>query len=114
VADLEPAPLDNLGHAIGDAQMDIERNLRPTLELASPPPGTRHSTIASIISSPSMTSASPSSVRHPEWSSAVCIRVTLPESDADLLTYADWIKDEVLAVWLDTDPTSTEPIIAKA
>jgi isoleucyl-tRNA synthetase len=42
------------------------------------------------------------------------IRVTLPESEADLLPYADWIKDEVLAVSLDTDPTSTEPIIAKA
>jgi isoleucyl-tRNA synthetase len=42
------------------------------------------------------------------------IRVTLPESEADLLPYADWIKDEVLGVSLDTDPTSTEPNIVKA
>jgi isoleucyl-tRNA synthetase len=42
------------------------------------------------------------------------VRVTLPESEADLLPYADWIKDEVLAVSLDTDPTTTEPIIVKA
>jgi isoleucyl-tRNA synthetase len=42
------------------------------------------------------------------------IRVTLPESEADLLPYADSIKDEVLAVSLDRDPTTTEPIIVKA
>jgi isoleucyl-tRNA synthetase len=42
------------------------------------------------------------------------IRVTLPASEADLLPFADWIRDEVLAVSLDTDPTTTEPIIVKA
>ena len=42
------------------------------------------------------------------------IRVRLPESEADLLPYADSIKDEVLAVSLDRDPTTTEPIIVRA
>jgi hypothetical protein len=41
------------------------------------------------------------------------IRVTLPEAEADLLRHADWIKDEVLAVSLDTDPQADEPRIAK-
>ena len=41
------------------------------------------------------------------------ITVTLPESDADLLAHADWIKDEVLALAIDTDG-GTEPRIAKA
>jgi isoleucyl-tRNA synthetase len=42
------------------------------------------------------------------------IRVTLPEREADLLPHADWIKDEVLAVALDTDASAIEPIIVKA
>ena len=41
------------------------------------------------------------------------ITVTLPESDADLLAHADWIKDEVLALAIETDG-GTEPRIAKA
>ena len=41
------------------------------------------------------------------------ITVTLPERDADLLAHADWIKDEVLALAIDTDG-GTEPRIAKA
>jgi len=41
------------------------------------------------------------------------IRVTLPEADADLLQYADWIKEEVLATDIRTDDV-TEPRIAKA
>ncbi len=41
------------------------------------------------------------------------ITVTLPERDADLLEHADWIKDEVLALAIDTDG-GTEPRIAKA
>jgi isoleucyl-tRNA synthetase len=41
------------------------------------------------------------------------IRVTLPEADADLLQYADWIKEEVLATDIRTDDV-TEPLIAKA
>jgi isoleucyl-tRNA synthetase len=40
------------------------------------------------------------------------ITVTLPESDRDLLDYADWIKEEVLATEIRTDG-STEPRIAK-
>jgi hypothetical protein len=32
----------------------------------------------------------------------------------DLLPHADWIKDEVLGVLLDTDPSATKPIIVKA
>jgi hypothetical protein len=31
----------------------------------------------------------------------------------DLLPHADWIKDEVLGVLLDTDPSATKPIIVK-
>jgi isoleucyl-tRNA synthetase len=42
------------------------------------------------------------------------IRVTLPEREADLFPHADWIKDEVLGVSLDTDPSATKPIIVKA
>jgi isoleucyl-tRNA synthetase len=40
------------------------------------------------------------------------ITVTLPESDKDLLHYADWIKEEVLATEIRTDG-SAEPQIAK-
>jgi isoleucyl-tRNA synthetase len=40
------------------------------------------------------------------------IRVTLPEADADLLEYADWIKQEVLATELRTGDV-TEPQIEK-
>jgi isoleucyl-tRNA synthetase len=40
------------------------------------------------------------------------IRVTLPESYSDLLPYADWIKEEVLATELSVDGVS-EPAIAK-
>jgi isoleucyl-tRNA synthetase len=41
------------------------------------------------------------------------ITVTLPQRDADLLEHADWIKDEVLALAIDTDG-GAEPRIAKA
>ena len=41
------------------------------------------------------------------------IRLTLPESDADLLRHEQWIKDEVLAVEIRTDGVA-EPQIAKA
>jgi isoleucyl-tRNA synthetase len=40
------------------------------------------------------------------------ITVTLPESDEDLLDYADWIKEEVLATEIRTDD-SGEPQISK-
>jgi hypothetical protein len=42
------------------------------------------------------------------------IRVTVPEREADLLPHADWIKDEVLAVALDTDASAIQPIIVRA
>jgi isoleucyl-tRNA synthetase len=42
------------------------------------------------------------------------IVVTLPESESDLLAHADWIKDEVLAVAIETDGGAGEPQIAKA
>ena len=42
------------------------------------------------------------------------ISVTLPQADAELLRHADWIKDEVLAVSLDTDQGTREPRIAPA
>jgi isoleucyl-tRNA synthetase len=42
------------------------------------------------------------------------ITVTLPETEADLLVHADRIKEEVLAVSLDTHPGTTEPRIARA
>src|SRR5439155_560171 len=42
------------------------------------------------------------------------IRVALPESDADLVSYGDWIKQEVLAVSLEADPAAAEPRIEKA
>jgi isoleucyl-tRNA synthetase len=42
------------------------------------------------------------------------ITVTLPGTEADLLGHADWIKEEVLAVSVDTDPGTTEPRIARA
>ncbi|MGZ4388544.1 MAG: class I tRNA ligase family protein, partial [Gaiellaceae bacterium] len=41
------------------------------------------------------------------------IRVFLPESDADLLEHADWIKDEVLAVEIQLDGASGAPRIEK-
>ena len=40
------------------------------------------------------------------------IRVRLPQSQAELLRHGDWIKDEVLAVELETDGI-TEPQIEK-
>lgn len=43
------------------------------------------------------------------------ISVTLPSSHSDLLDqHADWIKDEVLAVSIDANGGSAEPVIAKA
>jgi isoleucyl-tRNA synthetase len=42
------------------------------------------------------------------------IRVVLPAGEADVLRHADWIKEEVLAVSLDTDPETTEPRIDRA
>jgi isoleucyl-tRNA synthetase len=42
------------------------------------------------------------------------ITVVLPASEADLLAHADWIKDEVLAVSIETDGNLGEPQIAKA
>ena len=42
------------------------------------------------------------------------IVVTLPETHADLLEFADWIKDEVLAVAIETNGAAGEPAIAKA
>jgi hypothetical protein len=42
------------------------------------------------------------------------IVVRLPQTDADLLAHADWIKDEVLAVELELDGAAGEPQIAKA
>ena len=40
------------------------------------------------------------------------IRVRLPQAQAELLRYGDWIKDEVLAVELETDGIA-EPRIEK-
>ena len=42
------------------------------------------------------------------------IVVRLPQSEADLLEHADWIKNEVLAVALELDGAAGEPQIAKA
>jgi isoleucyl-tRNA synthetase len=42
------------------------------------------------------------------------IVVTLPEAESDLLEHADWIKDEVLAVAIETDGGAGEPQITKA
>src|SRR5207244_5329376 len=42
------------------------------------------------------------------------IRVVLPQADSDLLRHADWIKDEVLAISLEVDPSAAEPRIARA
>jgi len=42
------------------------------------------------------------------------IRVTLPASDADLLRHLDWIKEEVLAVSIETDGAAAQPRIVKA
>jgi isoleucyl-tRNA synthetase len=42
------------------------------------------------------------------------IVVRLPERDSDLLRHAEWIKDEVLAVAIETDGSTREPQIAKA
>jgi isoleucyl-tRNA synthetase len=41
------------------------------------------------------------------------IRLTLPQSDADLLEHEQWIKDEVLAVEIRTDSVATEPRIER-
>jgi isoleucyl-tRNA synthetase len=42
------------------------------------------------------------------------IRVTLPDTDSDLLAHADWIKDEVLAVAIEAGGDAAEPRIEKA
>jgi isoleucyl-tRNA synthetase len=42
------------------------------------------------------------------------ITVTLPETQAELLRHADWIKEETLAVSIQADGDSAEPQIAKA
>ena len=42
------------------------------------------------------------------------IVLTLPESLADLLRHEDWIKEETLAVRIETDGGSAEPAIVKA
>ena len=42
------------------------------------------------------------------------VRVALPEKESDLLGHADWIKNEVLAVSVATDPSLTEPRIERA
>ena len=42
------------------------------------------------------------------------IALTLPASEADLLAYEDWIKDETLAVAVETDGDLAGPRIAKA
>jgi isoleucyl-tRNA synthetase len=42
------------------------------------------------------------------------IRITLPEAQKELLQHEDWIKQETLAVEIDTDGGSAEPRIAKA
>ena len=42
------------------------------------------------------------------------ITVTLPEGLAHLLPHAEWIKNEVLAVEIETDGAGGEPTIAKA
>jgi isoleucyl-tRNA synthetase len=41
------------------------------------------------------------------------IRITLPASQRELLRHEDWIKQETLAVEIDTDGDSAEPRIAK-
>ena len=42
------------------------------------------------------------------------IRITLPAAQKDLLRHEDWIKQETLAVAIETDGGSGEPTIAKA
>ena len=42
------------------------------------------------------------------------IRITLPEAQRELLRHEDWIKEETLAVAIETDGGSAEPQIAKA
>jgi isoleucyl-tRNA synthetase len=42
------------------------------------------------------------------------IRITLPAAQKELLQHEDWIKQETLAVEIDTDGGSAEPRIAKA
>ena len=42
------------------------------------------------------------------------IRITLPEAQRELLRHEDWIKEETLAVAIETDGGSSEPQIAKA
>ena len=42
------------------------------------------------------------------------IRITLPATQSELLQHEDWIKQETLAVEIETDGGSAEPRIAKA
>jgi len=42
------------------------------------------------------------------------IVVTLPESESELLRHEQWIKEETLAVSIETDGTAAEPKIEKA
>jgi isoleucyl-tRNA synthetase len=42
------------------------------------------------------------------------IHVTLPASQSDLLRHVDWIKEEVLAVSIETDGAAAQPRITKA
>jgi isoleucyl-tRNA synthetase len=42
------------------------------------------------------------------------IKITLPAAQKDLLRHQDWIKEETLAVEIETDGGSAEPQIAKA
>jgi isoleucyl-tRNA synthetase len=42
------------------------------------------------------------------------IRLTLPQSDADLLEHEQWIKEDVLAVEIGIDSVAAEPQITKA
>jgi hypothetical protein len=41
------------------------------------------------------------------------IRITLPAAQKELLRHEDWIKEETLAVEIDTDGGSEEPKIVK-
>ena len=42
------------------------------------------------------------------------IRITLPAAQTELLQHEDWIKQETLAVEIETDGGAAEPQIAKA
>ena len=53
--------------------------------------------------------------RRAGWNTAATARLAAATTrGGDLLPHADWIKDEVLAVALDTDASAVEPIIVKA